>query len=350
MIRSYLFFFCATIFLVNCKERERRSIDSQFFSFEKELSAQVFSLPSDSIGRPAAMQIVDTLLILDDSNQEYLYKVIDLKSGAIVGHLGKVGKGPGEILQPTLFEIVQGKERTIGIYDRRSFKYSEVNVDTAIQIGNYISKITSGTLNSNYSWVSKLDADRYIGTGYFDKRYVISDKSGSIIAYALDYPYKNDFKNASNFDVAFAMQAILKVRPDGKRIVLATYSSPNIEIVSVENSKLSKLSELYYGQPGFVPRSGNGMITVDYNADNTWGFIDVSVTNGYIYLLYSGRSRKKDGSPLSIAKTVLVYTWEGKPLARYKLDRDVNSIAIDESNNRLYATSLDPAIVSYDLN
>lgn len=40
---------------------------------------------------------------------------------------------------------------------------------------------------------------------------------------------------------------------------------------------------------------------------------------------------------------ILKFTWDGKPVANYKLDRHAYSISVDCEDRALYATCVDPA-------
>lgn len=341
--------FCVSVILYSCSEKEKNSLNDERFPINNKLLASDFSLPDDSIGNPMAMLVVDTLLILDDQSKGYLYKVINLKTERIIAHLGSVGKGPGEFLQPTLFELIPGRKPVLGIYDRRTWAYSEMHLDSALENRSYLPKVRFGKFHTNYSSVSKLKDNVFVGTGIFNNRYAIANDSGRIVSYAMEYPYKGEFKRATAADIAFAFQGQIKVKPDGKKFVLTIFNSPNAEIVSFNNGKLSKLVDLYYGAPSFVPESGNGVISVNFKAENAWGFIDVSVSDKFIYLLYSGRTRKEYRSSFWASNTVLVYDWDGNPIAKYALDRDVKAIAVDEADGRIYAATFDPSIVFYTL-
>ena len=50
---------------------------------------------------------------------------------------------------------------------------------------------------------------------------------------------------------------------------------------------------------------------------------------------------------------IYVFDWEGNPIKRFELDKEVRSIAIDEKNNILYAGAIDKegelSLIKYNL-
>lgn len=70
-------------------------------------------------------------------------------------------------------------------------------------------------------------------------------------------------------------------------------------------------------------------------------YYDVACTDKYVYLLY----RNVNAEPLPRKPKpveVLQFTWNGDPVARYRLDRYAYSISVDSDGRTLYATCVDP--------
>ena len=80
--------------------------------------------------------------------------------------------------------------------------------------------------------------------------------------------------------------------------------------------------------------------------------IDVSVTDQYVYILYSGRNFKESKDKAFLGNRIDVYDWEGKHVKRLNLDVDVQVMCIKEDDSAIYAIAPlpDPVLVSFSLN
>lgn len=75
------------------------------------------------------------------------------------------------------------------------------------------------------------------------------------------------------------------------------------------------------------------------------GYIDVCVTNDYIYALYSGGTFFDRQS--SYSNIVRVFTWAGEYLKDYILDKKVRTLTFDESNQTFYGIASEPGAEIY---
>ena len=84
--------------------------------------------------------------------------------------------------------------------------------------------------------------------------------------------------------------------------------------------------------------------------ENIKAFIGSSVTNDFIYLLFSGKTRiQRNGD---YANEIWVYDWEGNQIKKFLLDQEVNQIAISPNDELLinYHDDGKPNLTRYDLN
>lgn len=68
----------------------------------------------------------------------------------------------------------------------------------------------------------------------------------------------------------------------------------------------------------------------------------------YIFALYIDQAEMGGKYPFK-SKTVHVFDWEGRPVYKIQLDKEISWITLDPQNNRLYAQGEDDSIWAYDV-
>lgn len=128
---------------------------------------------------------------------------------------------------------------------------------------------------------------------------------------------------------ASATQTFL--RPKRDKIVLAYIHTDVIEIFDINTKKSISLK-------------GPEIFDIEFkNYQNRWfetektkvAFIGGSVTNKYIYLLYSGKYFSDETA--FKGKFIFVYDWELKPIKRIKLNLEVSHISISNDDKTIYS-------------
>lgn len=328
--------FLVTVLIVSCSDsKEKKTEDPAAIHLEgKELL-----VPSDSLGVPKGMVIVDSIMIFYDVDGQFLFKMVNLKTQQIMGKFGLIGRGPGEFPKYALIEKVPASDRQLGIYSPPTSNYSMVNLDSILKNNHYRSEKIFGRFDVHHNAISILDSTRFIGTGLFKKRYMISSADGGIMQKVGEYPYIENFEGISQNDLGMAMQGKLKVKPDGKKFVMAYYNSPTMEIYKILPNTISKESYFYRSPPKFTPESTATSMSVSFSDENIEGYRDAYVTDDYIYLLYSGRTMREYGREAYQGDIIHVYNWDGEKVGTYSLARDAHFIAVDAEDRFLYALS-----------
>lgn len=132
-----------------------------------------------------------------------------------------------------------------------------------------------------------------------------------------------------------AQEGFLFLKPAGEKMVLASRFSDRIEIfdLATQTSKLIKGPENF--DFAFEPFQTAG-VDVSVRTDKTrFAFSNGAVTDGFIYLLYSGKQHETDRP--NDNETIYVYSWDGKPVKKLNLDRPVMSFTVSDDDTVLYA-------------
>src|SRR5690606_2836991 len=79
----------------------------------------------------------------------------------------------------------------------------------------------------------------------------------------------------------------------------------------------------------------NNRSVMERTEKTRFAFVTGSVTNKYIYLLYSGKLNLVVNP--NFGRIIYVYDWDGNPIKEIVLDRDIMSLTVSEDDKTLYA-------------
>lgn len=132
-----------------------------------------------------------------------------------------------------------------------------------------------------------------------------------------------------------AHESLLYLSPDEQYAVTACLLSDQIEIFDLKN----RTSKLISGPENFKAefeayKDQGGKDVIQYTDKTRLAFQDASVTDKYIYLLYSGKKNKERQS--FYGAFVYVFDWDGNPVKKLTLDKSVLSIAASQDDKILY--------------
>lgn len=181
-----------------------------------------------------------------------------------------------------------------------------------------------------------------VALSYGDKaRYVVL-KNDSLYSSSINYP--DDGIAASNIKKSLVYQGLLLKHPSMNKFVFSSYYGKILEILELdENEDLNLIYSSYEIFPQYVPNENSSTEMLD---ENLTGFLTASVSNEYIYLLYSGMTKKDKNRNLS-AK-IEVYDWGGNMLRTILLDTLLSEFCVNIDNKILYGISMDE-MDNYDL-
>jgi hypothetical protein len=316
------------------------------------LVSRELNIPSDSIGLVISpMLVIDSFLMYKDFKKTPMFAVYNLVQDHLVRSFGFVGQGPGEFDRSTLLLCVPQKPDQIGFSLRDQFRYRSASLQDLIA-GNEIYAGSAAKLPSEFQQFAPLPSGMYIGVGTFDGRYALCDSLGRLFPPQLDFPFVEETAKISYGAKAMLFQGKFLVRPDGQRAIMAYSSFPGWEICQIEGQTISRVINKYESIPAFLDESTGNMLSVKLLPENRRGYLAASVNQDMIALLYSGKQSKDEpnGQPLQSNELHLM-DWDGKLHAKYKLDRNLSTIALDVHTRILYgfANGEYPKLVAYQI-
>jgi len=303
------------------------------FKKSSYLQCTVTKIKSSEIGIIVDISVIDSFLILSEHQTDLIFKVFSTNTDRLLCNSVRKGRGPDEISFPTVINEYQNDVFTM--YDAGLKKLNFLSVNNMIK-GNSKFLRSEKITNSAFKTYPVNDS-MFLSTGTFEEgRYCLYNKNTGTNKIMLDYPYDVKHKNENNLIKGFAYQGEIAIKPDLKRFVSICNTAGIIEICELHSYDIKRIYRKIY----FLPEYRNIGMNAAFLKSNKFGFHSPSVTNSYIYIIYSGQSIE---SPhYTSGKFLLVYDWSGTPLIYFNLDRWIDKMALDRKNNTIYCVSMNP--------
>ncbi len=348
--KSLILLFIHLIFFSCNPKTDQLNSDSPFKEIHSISNGKRLDI-SEVINRSSDMILINDKLVISDKNDEYYFKVFNINNETFNGSLGKIGEGPCEIGFPTFLQTIPSNDHDIGLVLKSSFGYQEMSLELnssseEAECKNGIEKIAFNFMN-----YVKVNDSLFIGTGIFQKKYAsfkIGDKNYTELA--IDYPYLSAGMKTVPNSIPMSQQGKFRVRPNGNNILFTHSSNPFFDILLVEKNSISLKYRMEGEAPDFIGSDSPTSMSAVMTDENIKGFIGSSVTNDFIYLLFSGKTRIQGNG--DYANEIWVYDWEGNQIKKFLLDQEVNQIEISPNDDFLinYHDDGKPNLTRYDLN
>lgn len=247
------------------------------------------------------------------------------------------GRGPGEMIGGNSLHECGGNAlfydsnsaTCIRIDGRRTIEGRSLVVDTIGLFKDGPSKPIYMTSCGNGGFVSGNFADENIWYSYYDS----TGRIHSSVA-ALDFEELSDEKDAI---VSFSLSSKYASSPDGTKVCVVSVASPSLSFSHVSSGTL-----IEYKRWAVPPV---GMVAGHITPEHTSTFSGIDADGKYVYLAYSGHKLRDDILPTEECNHLIVYDWDGNPVKRYYLNRNVSSIHVDGKD--LWAVSTYPESCVY---
>jgi hypothetical protein len=129
-------------------------------------------------------------------------------------------------------------------------------------------------------------------------------------------------------------QGVVKVKPDTKKVVVATRYSDLIEIYDLEKASSKRIKTHSDYSPIYEVMVVDGYTRLGQDGTMRFGYLDIAVDDEFIYTIYSGRTRAEGKA--NYGDTIIIFDWKGKYIKSYTLEN--RAIAIEVVNgNQLFA-------------
>jgi hypothetical protein len=315
----------------------------------KPLNLTSYTWFGDSLGLPAEILVMDTVLLIRDIKpllNENWIQTYSLK-GRFISSFGKKGKGPNEMIGAWKIDTDISYNNHFWVYDLVLKRITEFSIDSLLP-NKFITLKEGAPYNpvivSNNLFISP-------GLGLFNGRLAFYDSVGLILREVGVIPPGLEEKTPIPIHQD-AYQSRLKKTPDGSYVVLAVRFADQLEIYKSSGDMMKRIYGPKKSNPVYnVKSDGVNPIMVLNSKKAIMGYIDVSLSQNKIYALYSGRNLNEYKENASYGNTIHVFNLNGNLLNVYKTEEDLIGIAVDVNDTKMFAIQHKPKvlILTYNL-
>ncbi|MCH7413403.1 TolB-like 6-bladed beta-propeller domain-containing protein [Belliella sp. R4-6] len=335
--------------LLSCVEKDQKSI---FDQKHPEFELKGVKLEYKEIIDPWKIDQKNSYLIIQEKDiipeDQPLIYIIDKKTNEIVNSKGVIGFGPLEITDAHIFDP-GNSEDTFWVNSVTAKKLSEFSLLDTSRLAINEFRQTEPMILAYKVYLTRnntflcLMADSPYKLVEFDShgnflkghgKWEPIAKYKELDDYLLGTYNKGELKTNSKKDY------FVKVSLYRDRIEIFDYNSKSFNIIDGPRMELPE-----------VNISGTGSnASMGFRFDQIYGYRDVSITENFLFLLYSGYSQLEISQTGIEALTVYMMTTSGKLVAKFSLDIGIRSLAVDEKLGKIYGVTRDenPGIAVFD--
>jgi hypothetical protein len=340
------------LFIISCSKNEKLKI-SEIKGFPIEKSIDHINIKTPPVlFNVGQLLLIDSILVTFDLKADTIIRAFLLPNFKYLGALIKRGRGPGEeiFVDPFVSPLTD-----------RSFLYkSSTNIKIAkIELDNLNLKIESNEIKLpgsliNFQHLFKLNDSLTYGWDPSQegvKEFISYDhKTNNVKAFGPDYP--RIIKNVPSKFRPTLFSKIITVKPD-KKSFASVYEK--FKILRIYNFDGSVKKEVQFLNSVRFPKEivENHFKNVDPKRLMIH-YQKIKSTNNFIYALYSGRPlsiipRDQRSMP-NICNEIHVWNWDGDPICKLILDKDIASFEISKDDSYIIGYSLFELDILYKYN
>ncbi|MCI5662774.1 MAG: TolB-like 6-bladed beta-propeller domain-containing protein [Mediterranea sp.] len=321
MKNKILIIILSTICACSCQNRHKGS-DMQFAVTENLTAAEEIDLEQWGILLPSHLVVTaDRIVVVECDNDNHV-SVFD-KEFRLLFRKGMTGQGPQEFIQ--IFSVGMLNDDEIGLYDANLGVMRRMNIKDSTRL------MTDCLRNARFRHqVLPVAEGRFLAVNtHADHAFEMMDTEGCILDSLAYWPPKPE--GVSDFTHRLACTGPMALSPDKERFVKATWADGAIEFFRIEGDRLS-----HQKRTGFFDMDyGVEHAEVDLPQSNERtrkGYTNVTYSRNAVWATFSGNSINEKTPSYELHQ----YTWDGKPVKRFLLDKPLGKICYDEATHALY--------------
>ena len=310
------------------------------FPDERTVATQEISIDSVIFRYPYRVTVKDSIaVIMDLHNDSHYFYSFTYPDWTPIAPFGKRGKGPEEMLSAEMFQFCSLD--SIWALDANKMQITRWAISVTEKT---VSRVEEITLDKNL--VRSLDFYRtdsgFLITDYLGNyRYHKVSHCGRLIKNIGKIPTETNYEQYIHPALAQAWRSFTGYNPQNGIYAMVTQLGEALEIYNLKK----QTHNVVYGpggEPQFNEKGGESIPT------GIKGFMDIQVTDRYIYTVFDGMSWKerdafyqRGEAPPKGGRYLYVFDTQGTPLRKYTLDKNIFGIYINETTNTCIATCVE---------
>lgn len=347
------------IFIASCKtipedwEKEIKSVDNMFRTFHKEITVSAETYISDSIRLldPFAIKIIDDYMLIKGSGRsaDGIVSAYDMTNKRFIGKMINNGKGPNEFLGVRMNAFGKDTLLVLDPYKKSAqlFGINEIKKCSAIPARSV--KFQSPNKGEQISQCYLFN-DHLICSGEFQKeRFQVYNTKGGFLNGFGEYPQVNFSENKiDNIQLGYVFGSDVSFVWNSQNSKIACINKSTLSIYDYNKNKDEFMIDFFV--QWFSPKIGeatykDGKPYVTRSAKECWaGAGNLAANNKYIFFPFSNYriSDLLKGGIENEYQFIFVSKWDGKPVARLKLDKPIHfPLEIGKDGKHLYSIHTD---------
>jgi len=319
-------FFILLLLFQKCKEKKKVNTVKKFPS-EINIKGKGIDIPLQ-IGD---LIVTDSLFIFFNPwNKHHLFYIFNKNDHKFIKPIGKRGKGPNEIIRPGNF-IFSKTNNSLIVFDHGDNNFHQFTINKENETTNKDNYLKfPNKYNEIVFEMNIIDSTRRVISCGIDKSILkIIDKKNKVTKEIGVNPYYQE--NIKRFTAADLFWRKIETHPTKKEIIVVIFLNYD-RIMAFDINKDSLIFDNV--GPDFIEHKIEYYSTGAYKPSekSKEGYFDIAVSNSFIYALYSGYKEKSGKYP----DQIFVFNWEGKPVAKLNLDREIWAIELDNKKKLIY--------------
>ena len=345
-MKNIIIFISGLLLVTSCKTTPKETLTTLFPDTES-LTPTSLNISSDDILEPVLLVSIDSFLICTNHLADKIFRIYNLQNGQVLNDIISVGKAENELLDAASVWLSQD---SLNVYSTNSgkilhFPLNQLSVAnpniTATRFPPKYLNLTCCIQNNYYSgmtWASDSTKNQ------FD----LLDRNGKKLNSFGPYYQHSDPQINSRLDYVY--QGKLNTNHEGTKIFYASYFGSILKFFdSSDPLNIELVKEYHFSDPTLASTSGQHFPS--WGKDCQRGALATTSNAKCCFVLCEEGKLVSD--PNWRMSTVYCFDWEGNPLKKLDLGRNIQTITYNESRNQLIALTVNDqeeySFVAYDL-
>lgn len=310
------------------------------FPFQEYLDHELIPVDVKLFQPVRVIFLEDIVLVLDEKTEYFIHAFC--KTGFVwYGSFLRRGHGPGE--ETSVWEI-----RAL---EKNKFLY---NTDSKVRIMEFDIETKSVMLIESFE-VGKLNETFLLNRDLLGfPKYISEENDKEFLRFCINQltytPFGTEFLSQLNgfsqMEKNYLSYKWISVHPDHQLFAMVYQLFPVLRICNSADGSLRKEIRLKSRQP-FPHALLDERLSLEQIKELTWGsYLNIQSTTNYIYALYVGRPvaelypsglKGRCDYPAEIH----VWDWNGNPVKRIQLDRQIHAFTVSPDDRYMIATSME---------